>query len=329
MSASFDFSDLSPDLCLDAIESLGLYPTTGLLALNSYENRVYQFGAEDGLRYVVKFYRPQRWSRAQIEELAYAAELAAAEIPVVAALEFNAQRLHEYAGYLFSISPSVGGRSFELDNHEQLQWVGRFLGRIHAQAQARNFQHRPSITVQEFAEQALAELKKSEFIPAFLQAAFFTVAEQVLDLVRGQMAEFDYVSIRLHGDCHASNIMWADGPLFVDFDDCRMGPAIQDLWMLLPGDKKEQLLALDILLEGYEEFCEFDPRQLALIEPLRALRMLNYMAWLAKRWPDPAFQQHFPWFNTSKYWEEQTLALKEQLWALQEPALCLDAGGNC
>jgi len=330
MSIGFDFSGLSPDLCLDAIESLAIYPSTGLLPLNSYENRVYQFGTDDGKRYVVKFYRPQRWTQAQInEELNYASELAEAEIPVVAPLKHNGQLLHEFAGFSFSITPSVGGRTFELDNEQQLLWVGRFLGRIHAAAKASTFEFRPTISIQEFGDDALAFLKASGFIPDFLNVAFFTVAEQVLELSRSQIAAVDYQNIRLHGDCHASNIMWADGPLFVDFDDCRMGPAIQDLWMLMPGDKNEQLLALDIILEGYEEFSDFDTRELALIEPLRALRMLNYMAWLARRWDDPAFKQNFPWFYLDRYWEDQTLALKEQLWALQSPALSLDIGGNC
>ena len=328
MNTNFDFSGLSPDLLLDAIESVGIYPSTGLLALNSYENRVYQFGVEDGRRYVVKFYRPQRWSAEQIiEELTFSTELATAEIPVVAPLLFNNTALQQYAGFYFSITPSVGGRNFEPDNEEQLLWVGRFMGRIHGRCSASDFKHRPAISVNEFGDQSLAFLQANHFIPSFLTEAFFTVAHQVLTLARNQMTAIDYQSIRLHGDCHASNIMWSDGPLFVDFDDCRMGPAIQDLWMLMPGDKTDQLQALDILLEGYEEFCSFDHRQLALIEPLRALRMLNYMGWLAKRWNDPAFKLNFPWFNSPRYWEEQVLALKEQLWALQEPPLSL-YGGN-
>lgn len=320
--STFDFSGLTPDLILDAIESQGIRVESGLLALNSYENRVYQFMAEDNKRYVAKFYRPQRWSQAQIqEEHDFSIELASHEIPVVAPLIFNQQSLHTFNDFSFALFPSVGGRQFEVDNLNQVEWMGRFIGRIHAVAKSADFIHRPTINVEEFLVKPLQVLQNSPLIPEGLQQAFFTILQQVVDLALSL-----YVSthnIRLHGDCHPGNILWRDGPTFVDLDDCRSGPAIQDLWMMLSGDKQQQFIQMDTLVEAYQEFCEFDPTQLALIEPLRAMRMVHYMAWLARRWQDPAFPQAFPWFADSKYWEQQILGLKEQYSALQEPPLSL------
>ena len=320
--SEFNFSTLSPDLILDAIESRGLQVSSGLLALNSYENRVYQFMGEDLQRYVVKFYRPNRWSKAQIEEEhQFAFELAEHDIPVVAPLKFDQQSLLDYQDYLFAIYPSVGGRQFEVDNLDQLEWMGRFIGRIHQVAKIKSFQYRPSISLDELVHQPIATLKQHIQLSSHIETAFFTILEQVQKAIEQQFFCTDV--IRLHGDCHPGNILWRDGPSFVDLDDCRMGPAMQDLWMMLAGDKQEQQLQLDTLINAYEEYCEFDPKQFKLIEVLRAMRMIHYMGWLIRRWQDPAFPQAFPWFNTDKYWEQQILALKEQLSALHEPPLTI------
>lgn len=320
--SNFDFSGLSPDLILDAIESLDIRVDSGLLALNSYENRVYQFIAEDKRRYVAKFYRPQRWSKQQIqEEHDFSLELASHEIPVVPPLVFNGKSLNSFNDYDFAIFNSVGGRQFEVDNLEQLEWMGRFIGRIHSVAKSQTFKHRPSITIDSHLTIPAQELQNSTLIPTHLQDAFFTILHQVVELAASQYKSSN--NIRLHGDCHPGNILWRDGPTFVDLDDCRTGPAIQDLWMMLSGDRQQQLIQLDTLAEAYEEFHHLDTHQLSLIEPLRAIRMVHYMAWLAKRWHDPAFPQAFPWFADGKYWEQQILSLKEQFSALHEAPLRL------
>lgn len=319
----FSFSDLTPDLLLNALESTGIYASSGLLPLNSYENRVYQFSSDDGRRYVAKFYRPQRWSDAQIqEEHDFAAELAAQEIPLAAPLVINGQTLHHYEHHRFALFPSVGGRQFEVDNVDQLEQVGRFLGRIHKVGQRTLFTHRPTIGLEEYLVQPRLVLEQSGFIPAHLESAFFGDLDRLIALL-SERWHSDWQSQRIHGDCHPGNILWRDGPLFVDLDDARNGPAVQDLWMLLNGSRQDQLMQLDTLLDAYGEFADFDPRELQLIEPLRGLRLVHYMAWLAKRWQDPAFPRAFPWFADAKYWEGQVLAIKEQLAALEEPPLQL------
>jgi len=319
---TFNFSELGPDLILDAIESVGIRVDSGLLALNSYENRVYQFIAEDRLRYVAKFYRPQRWSVEQLlEEHAFAEELADHEIPVVASKIYDGKTLHHHQGYHFTIYPSVGGRQFEVDNLDQLEWMGRFIGRIHSVAKTASFIHRPTFSQQEHLIDPIATLEQHQIVPLQLEKPFFVILNQVAELAKQQYIPSKI--IRLHGDCHPGNILWRDGPTFVDLDDCRSGPAIQDLWMMLSGDNHQQRIQLDTLIEAYEEFSDFNSAELALIEPLRAMRMIHYMAWLARRWQDPAFPQAFPWFADEKYWEQQILALKEQLSALQEPTIQL------
>ncbi len=324
--SQFSFTDLTPDTILDAIESLGIYVESGLLPLNSYENRVYQFVAEDQKRYVAKFYRPQRWSLAQIqEEHDFAFELEAAEVPVVAPLKFSGKSIHEYGGYLFTLYSSVGGRMFEQDSLEQLEWMGRFIGRIHQTGRREAFTHRPTMNVTEYLDDAASTIKSSGFIPMTLETAFVTILDQTVDAAKANYTPGE--TIRLHGDCHAGNILWTpDGPSFVDLDDSRNGPAIQDIWMMLSGDRQNQLLQLDTLVEGYESFAHFDESQLTLVEPLRAMRIVHYMAWLAKRWDDPAFPRNFGWFTSDKYWEQQILTLKEQLAALHEPPLSLSPG---
>lgn len=319
----FDFTSLSPDLILDGLESTGLTVDSGLLALNSYENRVYQFHDIDKTKYVTKFYRPQRWSEAQIrEEHEFSFELEAHELPLVAPLKIDGESLFSYQGYHFAIFPCRGGRIFEVDNLDQLEWMGRFLGRIHAIAAKKNFTARPTFNSEEMLQQAQQIIETSNFVPNSLTTPFFTILEQVIAVASEQYQPSSH--IRLHGDCHAGNILWTDaGPHFVDLDDCRMGPAVQDIWMMLSGDRQQQLLQLDTLLMGYEEFHSFETNQLPLIESLRTMRVVNYMAWLCKRWQDPAFPHNFPWFNTEKYWEQQILMLKEQMSALQQPPLSL------
>jgi Ser/Thr protein kinase RdoA (MazF antagonist) len=321
--SKFSFIDLTPDLILDAIETIGIYPESGLLALNSYENRVYQFKAEDGLRYVVKFYRPERWSKAQIqEEHDFAFELADAEVPVVAPVLHNGQSLFEHQGYMFVVFPSVGGRLFEVDNLDQLDVMGRLIGRMHQVAKTKPFTYRPTISCEEYLHTAKVHLQKSNLAPMGISTAFYTILDLVIEQAQAQYKNVQ--GIRLHGDCHAGNILLAgEALMFVDLDDARQGPAIQDLWMMLSGDRQTQLLQLDTLVNAYEEFCDFDHTQLKLIEPLRAMRIIHYMGWVAKRWSDPAFVRNFSWFAEDKYWEQQILALKEQLAALQEPPLKL------
>lgn len=322
--AVFDFSSLSPDLILDGLESIGVFAESGLLALNSYENRVYQFQDEHGERWVTKFYRPQRWQLAQIqEEHDFALELAEQEIPVIAPIVRDGESLFEHQGYHFALYPCRGGRIFEVDNLDQLEWMGRFVGRIHAVGSKHAFAHRPSFNSDEFLLEARQAIVDSGFVPSHIERAFFTVLDQVIQLALSQYQPQS--SIRLHGDCHAGNILWRDeqGPHFVDLDDCRQGPAIQDLWMMLSGDRSQQLLQLDTMLSGYEEFFSFDTRELVLIESLRTMRLVNYIAWLSKRWQDPAFPRSFPWFNTDKYWEQQVLVLKEQHAALTQAPLSL------
>ncbi len=326
--ASFDFSGLQPDTIVDALSHYGLDVSSGLLALNSYENRVYQFNAyqADALRpekFVVKFYRPQRWTLPQLqEEHDFAFELAAAEVPVVAPLQFNGQSVLQHGDYHFALFPSRGGRTLEIDNDEQLAMLGRFLGRMHQVGRSRAFLHRPTFSIDSHLTQSRDVLQQLTLIPDYLQGAFFTVLDQVIALASAQYKPQQL--IRLHGDCHAGNLFYAgEAPFFVDLDDCRMGPAIQDLWMMLSGDRYEQRDTLQLMLDEYEQYCDFDPAELRLIEPLRAMRMIHYMAWLARRWKDGTFQLNFPWFATDKYWEQQCLMLKEQLFALQQTPLSL------
>ena len=329
-SHSTPFANLTPDLILDAIGSVDLLGDGRLLALNSYENRVYQVGIEEHPPVIAKFYRPGRWSEAQIlEEHAFSLSLADAEIPVVAPLLINHKTLHEFQGYQFAVFPRRGGRIPELDQEGRLEWIGRFLGRIHALGAQQPYQHRPAIDIASFGEQPVHWLLEHGFIPSDLIPAYSSVAEQALQGVRqcyeraGQVAQ-----LRLHGDCHLSNLLWTDdGPHFVDFDDSRTGPAVQDLWMLLSGSQQEMNLQLAELLEGYECFYDFNPAELHLVEALRTLRLLHYSAWLAKRWDDPAFPKTFTWFNTQQYWQDRILELREQVALMQEPPLKL-VGGN-
>ncbi len=320
------YDRLTPDLVIDAVESTGRLSDARLLALNSYENRVYQVGIEDGEPLVAKFYRPERWSREQIaEEHAFSLELQNAEISVVAPLvDDSGATLHEHAGFLFALFPRRGGYPPELDNLDNLLVLGRTLGRIHAVGGSAAFQHRQQIDVQRMLVDSRSFLLEG-FIPAELQPAYASLTADLLTAVQSIYAEVDDAElIRLHGDCHVGNILWRDEVAhFVDLDDCVTGPAIQDLWMFLNGERHDRELQLCELIEGYSEFCDFDPRQLRWVEALRTLRLVHYAAWLARRWDDPAFPRSFTWFNTERYWAEHILELREQLAALQEEPLRL------
>lgn len=318
------FASLTPDTILDAVASIGLQPSGSLLALNSYENRVYQIGIDDSAPLIAKFYRPERWSDAQIiEEHQFVSELLALEIPVVGAISVNEQTLHHHAGFAFAVFPRRGGRMPELDQPDILEWLGRFLGRIHAVGAVRSYEVRPSLNATTFGEEQVDWLKDSGMLPSEQRDDYLAAASAALTGVAACYQRAGSLkAIRLHGDCHASNILWTDqGPHFVDFDDSRMGPAVQDLWMLLSGEVGEQRRQLLDVLEGYEAFCSFNVRELHLVEALRTLRLIHYSAWLAKRWHDPAFPAAFPWFGTPHYWEQKVLELRQQLVAMDEPPL--------
>jgi Ser/Thr protein kinase RdoA (MazF antagonist) len=324
MTDSHPYSRLTPDVVLNAVESLGL-PTDGRqLALNSYENRVYQVGIEDAKPVVAKFYRPQRWSDAQIlEEHAFAIELAASEVPVVPPLAFAGRTLHEHAGFRFAVFERRGGRAPELEDRDTLEWLGRFIGRIHAVGRAKPFAHRPALDIESFGREPRAFLLQSGLIPPELREPWTSVADLALENAARCFERAGRVAtLRLHGDCHAGNVLWTDaGPHFVDLDDARTAPAVQDLWMLVSGDRETMSTQLGHILRGYEDFSEFDDRELHLLEALRTLRLLHYSAWLARRWDDPAFPIAFPFFNTPRYWQDRILELREQVAAMQEAPL--------
>jgi Ser/Thr protein kinase RdoA (MazF antagonist) len=321
---SHPYSALTPDVVLDALEAVGVRGDGRMIALNSYENRVYQIYLEDGPPVVAKFYRPARWTDPQIlEEHAFVAELAEREIPVVAPVARGGRTLHRHAGFRFALYPRRGGRTPELEDPDTLEWMGRFIGRIHAVGATKPFAHRPTLDIETFGIEPRAWLREHDFIPPDLLPAWTSAVDRALDGVRHCQARAGEVrTTRLHGDCHAGNVLWtADGPHFVDFDDSRTGPAVQDLWMLLSGDRTSMTKQLSDVLAGYEDFLEFDRRELHLVEALRTLRLVHYSAWLARRWDDPAFPAAFPWFNTQRYWQDRVLELKEQIALMDEPAL--------
>ena len=326
-TASPPYQNLTPDRILNAVESLGLRCDGRLLALNSYENRVYQVGIEENAPVIAKFYRPLRWTdEAILEEHRFTLELAERELPVVAPLvDKTGRTLHEFEGFRFTISPRQPGRAPELDDPDTLEWMGRFIGRIHAVGAIEPFAHRPTLTIETFGVEPYRYIIANGFIPPDLETAYISTVEDALQRVRAAFARAEPVSlIRLHGDCHPGNVLWSDtGPHFVDFDDCRMGPAVQDIWMLLSGDRAAMTRQLSDFMEGYKEFHDFNPRELLLMEALRTLRLIHYAGWLAQRWSDPAFPASFPWFNTQRYWQDQILALREQAALMDEPPLVL------
>ena len=323
---SHPFANLTPDLVLDAVESLGYLSDARTLALNSYENRVYQVGIEDETPLIAKFYRPDRWTDAAIlEEHAFSTELADCEIPVVAPLQRDGQTLFEHAGFRFALFPRRGGRAPEPGNLEQLYRLGQLLGRLHGVGASKPFLHREALCVETFGHASLKTLLEGNFIPRSLLPAYESVARDLLKRLDELFARVSYTPIRLHGDCHPGNLLCRDDSFhIVDLDDCRTGPALQDLWMMIGGgERHERLSQLAELIEGYQEFHDFDSRELPLLEGLRSLRLIHYSAWLARRWDDPAFPMSFPWFGTERYWGEQILILREQLAALDEEPLRL------
>jgi Ser/Thr protein kinase RdoA (MazF antagonist) len=319
------YQRLTPNLILGSLEALG-FPCDGrLLALNSYENRVYQVGIEDDAPVIAKFYRPQRWSRAAIqEEHDFTLELAAREIPVVAPYRNAAgASVHQQDGFLFAVYPRCGGRWPDLDSRDQRLQMGRFLGRLHAVGAAGRFRYRERVDSDTLGHSARNFILEQQLVPAYLLDAYASLTTDLLHGVESLFAAAGNTRlIRLHGDCHPGNILWTDtGPHFVDLDDSRSGPAIQDIWMLLSGERDEMRMQLGQLLEGYQTFCDFDSTSVLLIEALRTLRIMNYAAWIARRWDDPAFPLAFPWYASPRYWEEHILSLREQADALNQPAL--------
>lgn len=320
------YNRLSPDTVLNAVESTGLLTDARILALNSYENRVYQVGIEGESPVVVKFYRPGRWTKNQIlEEHQFLQELEELEIPVVSPQTIQGTTLSEFEGFLFAVFPRRGGRTPEPENMDSLFAIGRYVGRMHACGAKRPFQYRPTMKILEEARESTQWLCEQGFIPNDLMPAYSSIVKDLLNRMAEALVPFSALEgLRLHGDCHAGNILCRDEQhFFVDFDDCKNGPAVQDLWLLLCGDRQMCSRQISELVEGYEEFHEFNPAELSLIETLRTLRIMNYAAWLGKRWTDPAFPHHFPWFNTGRYWSEHILELREQQSALQEPPLKL------
>ena len=340
-SAEKPFSDLEPDTVLDALDAVGLRGDGRLIQLNSYENRVFQVFLEDGRVVVTKFYRPGRWSDAQIlEEHAFANELAASEIPVAAVWPLTVDAHSRHADrvsqpgatlaqmgtpngkYRFSVSARLAGRAPELEDDGTLEWIGRFVGRMHAIGATKPFEFRQALNPTTFGIDNRDWLLKQDIIPPDAARAWRLAADEALATVAAAFGSGPVRTLRLHGDCHLGNVLWAaDGPHFVDLDDAVSGPATQDLWMLLSGDRIAMTRQLAAVLEGYESFMDFDWRELRLIEPLRTLRMIHHSAWIARRWNDPAFPIAFPWFDSPKYWAEQTTRLLQQLDAMNEPPL--------
>ena len=319
--AEHPYDALTPDMMLDAVESLGFHCDGTFLALNSYENRVYQVGIEDSVPVIAKFYRPGRWSEQAIqEEHDFTLSLAEHELPVVTPILRDNRSLHQYADFLFAVFPRQGGYWPELNNSDDRMQFGRLMARIHAIGASQSFQHRPTLTIENFGRESRNWLLEQNFIPPELINAYSSLTDDLLKQIeRSFQLAGKIAHIRLHGDCHAGNILWtSDGPHFVDLDDCRMGPAIQDLWMLLSGEREDRMIQLEDYLEGYTEFHDFNAAELSLIEPLRTLRLIHYAAWLGRRWHDPAFPRNFPWFNEQRYWEDHILTLREQAAAMDE-----------
>ena len=319
------YERLTPDVILGAVESRGVECTGSILGLASYENRVYQIGTADGF-VVAKFYRPGRWStKAILEEHAFALELAAQEIPVVPPMVFGGKTLHEHETYRFAIYERRGGRWPELGTSEDREWLGRFLGRLHKVGGVRRFKARHTLSRHELGEHSVEDVLKGDWLPSHLVESYESITTQLLEACKQCFDEVGaYREIRIHGDCHRNNVLWTDqGPHFVDLDDCMNGPAVQDLWLFLAGSRDEMAAQLGDLLEGYGQFCDFDYRELRLIEALRALRLMHYTAWITRRWNDPAFPRAFPWLGDARYWEEHVQALLEQRAALDDPPLAV------
>ncbi|MFT5691772.1 MAG: Ser/Thr protein kinase RdoA (MazF antagonist) [Oceanicoccus sp.] len=335
MSNSHPYESLTPDRVIDAVESTGVLTDLRIFPLNSYENRVYQVGIEDGEPLIAKFYRSGRWTDQEIlEEHQFSKELHEADVPVVPPLLIPSNSEHasentvgstllKYKDCRFSLFQRKGGHAPELDNLDCLLMLGRLVGRIHAVGAQREFSYRPTLDVKSYAEDSF-QFVSENFIPKDLHTAYVTLCEDLITGIKEIFASTPVKKIRVHGDCHVGNILWRDtNPHFVDLDDCRMAPAIQDLWMFISGDRQFQTAQINEVIEGYNEFFDFDPRELHLIESMRTLRIMNYSAWLARRWEDPAFPHNFPWFNNARYWSDHILELREQFALLHEPPLQL------
>lgn len=329
-TTNFDFANLHPDLVLDAVEMLDFRVDGRIIALNSYENRVYQIYLEDGSMLVTKFYRPGRWSDdAILEEHQFASELATAEIPVLAPLLLKKHSLHFHQNYRFAIYRRQSGRPPECNDTATLSWMGRYLGRIHQIGGQQKFLHRPTLDLANYGQVAYDYLLQNKLVPEQVAGAYFQVCQQALHEVAECYANVgDVALIRSHGDCHWGNVLWCDtegqlGPWFVDFDDARMAPPLQDLWMLLSGSRTEMRTQLATIVDAYSDFLDFDTRQLRLLEALRTQRLLHYSAWLAQRWTDPAFPRAFPWFGSLSYWQARTAELTEQIELMRMPALVI------
>lgn len=319
------YEKLTPDMVMDAVESMGLWSDQRIFPLNSYENRVYQVGIEQGTPIIAKFYRPGRWSADAIqEEHDFTLALAKQDISVIPPVEYAGKTLHHFDGFDFALFRRQGGYAPEIDNHDTLFRIGRNIGRLHQVGSATPFVKRRSLSLDTWAENSRNFLLNNNFLSASLLEAYSSLSADLIEKMQRIWETVEYDEIRLHGDCHIGNILWRDNLAhFVDFDDCINGPAIQDIWLMLSGDRQQQTSQLVEFIEGYEEFFEFDPIQLRLIETLRTMRMMNYSAWLARRWEDPAFPMHFPWFNTERYWSQHILELREQFATLDEPPLKL------
>lgn len=324
-SDSLPFAGLDPERVIRAVEATGCRSDARVLALNSYENRVYQVGIEDADPVVVKFYRPGRWRDDQIlEEHVFTRELAELEIPAVPPLaDDDGATLHHDGELRYAIYPRHGGRAPDVEDLDALAVFGRYLARIHRVGALERFQARPDFSAQEFGHDSRQFLLDSDFLPEELRPAYETVTADLLGRIERDFPALDHFQmVRLHGDCHMGNVLWRDEvPHFVDFDDARNGPAIQDLWMLLSGDRPQRIGQLSEILEGYAQFAELDLRELVLVEPLRTLRIMHHAAWIGRRWHDPAFPRAFPFFAEQRFFSEHILALREQLAALDEPTL--------
>ncbi len=314
------FADLTPDRILDAVDSLGMLSSGQLLALNSYENRVYQVGIENGQPLIVKFYRPQRWSNAAIlEEHAFAWRLVENDIPVVPPLKIKGVTLHESGAYRFAVYERKPGHAPDVSFDSDLQQLGRLLARIHLTGKHFPFEHRERLNAESRGFDSQHFILQHDFLPDYLRTSYEQISTQLLALIKQQFDLHQSVRFQsIHGDFHLGNIL-SDGQQFfiVDLDDCITGPVVQDLWMLLSGETEEKQHQLSQIMQGYRQFNDFDAFELGLIEALKALRLIYYAAWLARRWQDPAFPQAFPWFNTPRYWEEHIQALQEQLYNMQ------------